>query len=56
MPDYKTPERIEVAPNTDGVSCDGGNPALGHPKVWYNFEDGNEVECSYCDRIFVKSS
>lgn len=54
MPDYTTPEKISVAQDTDGVSCDGGNPAMGHPKVWYTFDGKDSVECKYCDRIFIK--
>lgn len=43
---------ILVDPDTDEVSCDGGNGTLGHPRVWYVFEDQPEVTCAYCDRIF----
>lgn len=50
----KPPEIIEVAEDTDGVSCDGGGGALGHPKVWYVFDDENRVECGYCDRVFIR--
>ncbi|MGH1456083.1 MAG: zinc-finger domain-containing protein [Alphaproteobacteria bacterium] len=56
MPDYKTPETIKINPHADGVSCDGGNGSLGHPKVWYTFDGANQVECGYCDRLFVKSA
>ena len=36
------------------VACDGGEGALGHPRVWYtiNRETGF-VECGYCDKKFV---
>jgi uncharacterized Zn-finger protein len=50
----KPPEIIAVDHEADGVSCDGGGGALGHPKVWYTFEDKDVVECGYCDRRFVK--
>ena len=56
MIDYNTPEKIQVDAHADGVSCDGGNGALGHPKVWYTFDGKDQVECKYCDRIFIKSS
>lgn len=56
MPDYTTPEEIKVDSHADGVSCDGGNGALGHPKVWFNFDGKDKVDCSYCDRVFVKSA
>lgn len=55
-PSYKAPEVIHVDSHADGVSCDGGGGALGHPKVWYTFDGQNTVECGYCDRVFVKSS
>jgi uncharacterized Zn-finger protein len=36
------------------VSCDGGEGALGHPRVWLSIpEDTGFVECGYCDRRFV---
>lgn len=56
MIDYKTPETITIDAHADGVSCDGGGGALGHPKVWYGFDADNKAECMYCDRLFVKSS
>lgn len=48
------PEVILVDNCADGVSCDGGGGALGHPKVWYSFDRRDIVECAYCDRVFVK--
>lgn len=48
------PETIKV--KTDRVACDGGGeiePALGHPKVYYEIDDIGYVECKYCDRRFV---
>ena len=36
------------------VACDGGEGALGHPRVWLTIpEDTGFVECGYCDRRFV---
>lgn len=51
-----TPETIEVAADADGVYCDGGGGALGHPKVWYTFDGKNTAECGYCDRLFIRKS
>jgi len=46
---------IIIAPNdADGMSCDGGGGALGHPMVWYSFDGQDTTECGYCDRLFVK--
>lgn len=42
---------------SDRVSCDGGEGALGHPRVWLQIprEDGF-VECPYCDARYVLES
>ena len=50
----QSPEIISVPEACDGVLCEGGGGAFGHPKVWYSFEDRDSVECSYCNRLFVK--
>ena len=32
------------------VACDGGEGALGHPRVWLQIpENRGWVECPYCD-------
>ncbi|MCB1532715.1 MAG: zinc-finger domain-containing protein [Alphaproteobacteria bacterium] len=49
------PEVIICDKDVDGVSCDGGGGALGHPKVWYSFDGQDNVECGYCDRLFTKT-
>ena len=37
------------------VSCDGGEGALGHPRVWLQMpEEHGWVECPYCDCKFVQ--
>ena len=39
------------------VACDGGEGALGHPRVWLSLDrEGGEVECGYCDKKFVHAS
>ena len=36
------------------VGCDGGEGALGHPRVWLSIpQDSGFVECGYCDKRFV---
>ena len=36
------------------VACDGGEGALGHPRVWLQIPaDPGYVECPYCDKKFV---
>jgi uncharacterized Zn-finger protein len=46
------PETATVT--TRKVACDGGEGALGHPRVWLTIpEDRGWVECGYCDKRFV---
>lgn len=35
------------------VSCDGGTPALGHPKVYLHVDAEDGVVCPYCSKHFV---
>ncbi len=50
----EAPETIIVKTHT--VACDGDGGALGHPRVYLNLGDENEVECPYCDRRFILGS
>lgn len=34
------------------VSCDGGTPALGHPKVYLHVDPEEGIVCPYCSRQF----
>jgi len=49
------PETVEV--NTHRVSCDGGaqlhGSADGHPKVFMDMGQADEVSCKYCGKRFV---
>jgi uncharacterized Zn-finger protein len=53
---------IPDAPETEvvatwKVACDGGERALGHPRVWLSIpEDKGWVECGYCDKRYVHES
>jgi uncharacterized Zn-finger protein len=33
--------------------CDGGEGALGHPRVYLNLAPAGKIECPYCSRLFV---
>ena len=51
-------ETIEVDQTT--VACDGGDGALGHPRVFLHIEDQpaaghvtRSVMCPYCSRLYV---
>ena len=45
------PEIVEVSEHR--VWCDGGEGALGHPRVYMEMGDADYVDCGYCDRRFV---
>lgn len=46
------PETKIVASNR--VACDGGESALGHPRVWLMIPAKTGwVECPYCDTKYV---
>lgn len=35
------------------VACDGGEGALGHPRIFLALEGRDEVFCPYCSRRFI---
>jgi uncharacterized Zn-finger protein len=43
-------EIIHVGTRT--VACDGGDGALGHPRVFLRIP-GEQVMCPYCSRMYV---
>lgn len=48
----EAPETV-IVENTR-VACDGGEGALGHPRVWLLVpEETGFVECGYCDKKIV---
>ena len=53
----KAPPPPETASVTQTrISCDGGEGALGHPRVWLTIDPKTGwVECGYCDKRFVLS-
>ena len=34
------------------VACDGGDGALGHPRVFLDMGASGKVDCPYCSRRF----
>ena len=47
-------ENIQVNKNTETICCDGGQDSLGHPAVYYTFDQSNKVVCSYCGNTFIR--
>ncbi|MDE2355458.1 MAG: zinc-finger domain-containing protein [Alphaproteobacteria bacterium] len=50
-PAQEAPEVVVV--HSRRIACDGVGGALGHPRVWLEMGEADEVECGYCDRRFV---
>lgn len=46
-----TPTEI-IHVNDPVVACDGGEGALGHPRVFLRIED-RQVMCPYCSRLYI---
>jgi uncharacterized Zn-finger protein len=49
---------VHPAPDTEivtrsRVACDGGEGALGHPRVWISIPDAGWADCGYCDKRFI---
>ena len=49
-------EVIKVEAETKTICCDGGQDSLGHPAVYYTFQDKNEIVCSYCGKKYIKKT
>ena len=45
---------IKVEWDIETICCDGGEDSLGHPAVYYSFDESNKVVCSYCGKIYIK--
>jgi len=53
MVEAPIPPPLEVIEVTETeVACDGGEGALGHPRVFLAIGPSGEVVCPYCDRVF----
>ncbi len=48
------PETVET--DKTRIACDGGDDALGHPRVFLEMSDKGEVDCPYCGRKFKLSA
>ena len=46
---------IKVSPETETISCDGGEDGLGHPAVYYTFDNDDKIVCGYCGKIFIRT-
>jgi len=46
-----TPAEI-IYVDTRTIACDGGDGALGHPRVFLRIPD-QQVMCPYCSRLYI---
>lgn len=52
MSEHSSPPEVEIVTSTR-IACDGGEGALGHPRVWLAIDPKvGWVECGYCDKRF----
>ena len=47
-------EIVEVPKDTENICCDGGQDSLGHPAVYYTFNNTNKIICGYCGKKYIK--
>ena len=47
-------EVVKIDPHTETICCDGGQDGLGHPAVYYTFDETNKIVCSYCGKIYIR--
>ena len=50
-PDIKNKELLIVS--SSNVACDGGEGALGHPKIYLDMGKEKKIVCPYCSKLFV---
>lgn len=51
QPQHPAPETRTVTSRR--ISCDGGEGALGHPRIWLTIPEQGWIDCPYCDARFV---
>ena len=39
--------------NSKKLSCNGLDGPLGHPKVYLDMGDKNQIICPYCSKLFI---
>ncbi len=53
--DYPAPETEVV--NVWKIACDGGEGALGHPRIWIAIpQDEGVADCGYCDKRYINEN
>jgi len=53
--DFPAPETEVV--NVWKIACDGGEGALGHPRIWIAIpQDEGVADCGYCDKRYINEN
>ena len=53
-PEIKKDKRREIEyANSKKLSCNGLDGPLGHPKVYLDMGDKNQIICPYCSKLFI---
>ena len=45
---------VKVDPDIETICCDGGQDKLGHPAVYYAFDQSDKIVCSYCSKTYIR--
>ena len=45
---------VKVDPAIETICCDGGQDELGHPAVYYAFDQSDKIVCSYCSKTYIR--
>ena len=46
--------QLEVDQDIETICCDGGQDELGHPAVYYTFDQSDKIICSYCSKTYIR--
>ena len=53
-PEIKSAQNKDIEyVNTKKLSCAGVEGPLGHPKVYLDMGDNNQIVCPYCSKLFI---
>ena len=45
---------VKVDPDIQTICCDGEQDELGHPAVYYTFDQSDKIVCSYCSKMYIR--
>ena len=45
---------VKVDPDIKTICCDREQDGLGHPAVYYTFDQSDKIVCSYCSKTYIR--